>query len=341
MKVGILGGGQLSRMLALAGIPLGLSFFFYEPNEASAVIGLGEITHGLYNDYEALKLFSDKVDVITYENENIPVETLASLESYKSVYPGKNALAVMQDRLFEKNLFIDLDIPTNTFFNINTKQELLCAIELLGYPVLLKKRTQGYDGKGQRKINNYEEMLLLHDTDCYQTIAEEWVSFAREVSLIAVKNKRGDLAFYDIAENTHQDGILCKTLNKPHDPIIDLAQDYLTRIINHLDYIGVITIEFFERNKQLIANEMAPRVHNSGHWTIDAATTSQFENHLRAILNWPLGDTTSLFKAVMYNIIGTMPDKQKVLAQKGAHLHDYHKQERPGRKIGHITQSIE
>ena len=340
MKIGILGGGQLSRMLALAGIPLGLQFFFYEPNDTSAVSGLGDITHGHYDDYETLTLFANKVDIITYENENIPVKTLTFLESHKTLYPNKNALAIMQDRLCEKTLFCDLGIPTNAFFNVNSRQELQSAIDTLDYPLLLKKRTQGYDGKGQRKINNSREFEQLTDTDCEHMIAEEWVMFDREVSLIAVRNKSGEMAYYDIAENTHKDGILHKTLNKTNDPIFELANQYVTHIMTHLDYVGVMAVEFFEKNGQLIANEMAPRVHNSGHWTIDAAIISQFENHLRAILNWPLGDTSSLFNAVMHNIIGTMPDKQTVLAQKGTHLHDYHKAENPGRKIGHITSSF-
>ena len=337
MKIGILGGGQLSRMLVLAGVPLGLQFFFYEPNETSAVVGLGDITRGRYDDYAALKTFADKVDVITYENENIPVKTLEFLESHKTVYPGKNALAIMQDRLFEKTLFNDLKIPTNTFFIINNKHDLQSAAETLGYPLLLKQRTQGYDGKGQIKLNSAQDLNQLTEADCQNIIAEEWVPFDREVSLIAARNKSGDIVFYDIAENTHHNGILHKTRNKINDPIAPIAQDYLTRILNHLDYIGVMAIEFFERDGNLIANEMAPRVHNTGHWTIDAAEISQFENHLRAILNWPLGVTTSLFAASMHNIIGTMPNRQEVLAQPSVHLHDYHKTERPGRKIGHVT----
>lgn len=340
MKVGILGGGQLSRMLALAGIPLGLRFFFYEPNDTSAVLGLGDITHSSYDDHEALASFANEVDIITYENENISPCVLDYLESYKPVYPKKNALAVMQDRFLEKSLFHDLGIPTNTFFNITTKQELKSAIETLGYPLLLKKRTQGYDGKGQIKISTPYDADQLTEMDCQHMIAEEWIHFNREVSLIAARNKSGDTVFYDISENTHKEGILHKTLNKMHDPIFELAKQYLTLIMAHLDYIGVIAIEFFEKDGGLIANEMAPRVHNSGHWTIDAASISQFENHLRAILNWPLGDTSSLFDAIMYNVIGTMPNKEDILAKKNTHLHDYHKTEKPGRKIGHITKPV-
>ena len=337
MNIGILGGGQLSRMLALAGIPLGLQFFFYEPNETSAVMNLGNIARGSYDDYALLKTFADKVDVITYENENIPVSTLEFLEQHNSVFPGKNALAIMQDRLFEKTLFNDLKIPTNTFFTITNKHELQSAAEKLGYPLLLKQRTQGYDGKGQIKLNSAADIDQLTDQDCQNIIAEEWVPFDREVSLIAARNQAGTIVFYDIAENTHDKGILHKTLNKINDPIAPIAQAYLTRILTHLNYIGVMAIEFFERDGNLVANEMAPRVHNTGHWTIDAAEISQFENHLRAILNWPLGDTSSLFDAVMHNIIGTMPNRQEALAQPNTHLHDYHKSERPGRKIGHIT----
>lgn len=340
MNIGILGGGQLSRMLALAGIPMGLTFSFYEPHDTSAVLGLGNIVHGSYDDYTALASFADHVDIITYENENISPQVLEYLESHKPVYPKKNALAIMQDRFFEKNIFRELSIPTNKFFNITTKQELESAADILGYPFLLKKRTEGYDGKGQIKIASAHDISELKDSDCENMIAEEWVYFNREVSLIAARNKSGDMVFYDISENTHKEGILHNTLNKIQDPSFELAKQYLTLMMTHLDYIGVMAIEFFEKDEGLIANEMAPRVHNSGHWTIDAAHISQFENHLRAILNWPLGNTSSLFPAVMHNILGIMPNKEEILAQKNAHLHDYRKAERPGRKIGHVTKPI-
>lgn len=337
MKIGILGGGQLSRMLALAGIPLGFKFSFYFPKGDHALNELGKIYHGEYHDAEKLRTFANEVDIITYENENIPLATLELLKQIRHVYPDKKALQISQDRLREKQFFCDLNIPTNHFIEINSRADLLHAVENLGYPFILKKRTEGYDGKGQYKIHQDTNLDLITDESCHHCIAEQWVSFNREVSLIAATNHGGESVFYDICENTHKNGILFKTMNRIGDPVFDMARGYLDKIIHTLDYVGILTVEFFQIDNTLIANEIAPRVHNSGHWTLDASITSQFENHLRSITNLPLGDTASLAHVVMYNILNQMPDKNKMLKFHGLKLYDYCKTPMAKRKLGHVT----
>lgn len=337
MKIGILGGGQLSQMLALAGIPLGFKFSFYFPKAEHALNELGKIYHGEYYDAENLRAFANEVDIITYENENIPIATLELLEQIKPIYPDRKALEVSQDRLREKQFFLELNIPTNHFIEINGKTDLLRAIENLGRPLILKKRTEGYDGKGQLKILQDTNLDLLTDEHCHHCIAEEWVPFNREVSLIAATNHRHESVYYDISENIHKDGILFKTINRIDDSIFDLAHSYLEKIIHALGYVGILTVEFFQIGNKLIANEIAPRVHNSGHWTLDAAMTSQFENHLRSITNLPLGDTASLSRAVMYNILQQMPDKNTLLKIPELKLYDYCKIPKAKRKLGHVT----
>jgi 5-(carboxyamino)imidazole ribonucleotide synthase len=337
MKIGILGGGQLSRMLALAGIPLGFEFSFYFPKCEHALNKLGKIYHGKYGDYPNLQAFADQVDVITYENENIPATTLEFLAQNKPVYPDRKALLVAQDRLAEKSFFCQLQIPTNGFMAVNSKDDLLAAIKNFGYPLIIKKRTQGYDGKGQLKIDQDTNVDLIANEYCHHCIAEEFVAFNREVSLIAARNNRGESVCYDICENIHNKGILFKTFNRTNDAIFALARSYVNKIIQQLDYVGILAVEFFQVENKLIANEMAPRVHNSGHWTLDACVTSQFENHLRCIADLPLGDVTSLTPAVMYNILNHMPDKNKLLEFAGLKLHDYCKAPAKGRKLGHAT----
>lgn len=336
MKIGILGGGQLSQMLALAGIPLGLEFVFYFPQQSHALQTLGTVIHGAYEDAKGLAEFAAQVDVITFENENIPRQTLQQLVEQKPTFPDHNALAVAQDRLLEKQFFIDLGVPTNAFIATDTVADVRAAGQQLGYPFILKKRTQGYDGKGQVKLKDDVEIERLSEADCLQTLAEAYVPFAREVSLIVARSARG-LVHYDLCENTHVAGILRKTQNRPQDALQELAFAHVRRIADHLAYTGVLTVEFFQVGQQLLANEMAPRVHNSGHWTIEGSITSQFENHLRAVVNLPLGLTTSLAPVTLLNIIGTMPNKADLLAHNGLCLHDYGKAPAPSRKLGHVT----
>lgn len=337
MIIGILGGGQLSRMLALAGKPLGLDFVFYEPNREHSVKNLGDIITAEYTDQVRLKEFAEKVNVITYENENIPKETLLHLIPYCPVFPNIEALTVSQDRLVEKNFFQTLQIPTTRYLPVNTKEDLLTAIEELKFPLLLKKRSFGYDGKGQWLIKNQEDFEQIATANCQHAIAEAFLQFDREFSLISVSDANGLIHFYDVNENEHRHGILRRTINRINDPCFERAKGYLTHIVERLGYVGILTVEFFQRGNALIANEMAPRVHNSGHWTIEGAKTSQFENHLRSILQWPMGSTKSLGYATLYNLLGEIPNKESLLKDPELHLHDYQKEPRPNRKVGHIT----
>lgn len=336
MKIGVLGGGQLSKMLALTGISMGFHFVFYFPQAEHSLYALGEIINGSYDNFDLLSNFAKQVDVITYENENIPRQTIEYLENLKRVLPDKNAIAISQDRLLEKNYFLKLGIPTNQFMEINDSSDIDKAIKQYGTPLILKKRTQGYDGKGQFKINKNTAIETIPKDYIHNTIAEEYIAFDREVSLIVAKNSYGTVC-YDLCENMHQNGILIKTRNIKKDPLFDLAHDYVNKIMNALNYVGILTVEFFQVGNKLIANEIAPRVHNSGHWTIDACIASQFENHLRAIANLPLGNVASLAEAIMFNILNKMPEKSKLLEFNGVCLHDYGKSPAPGRKLGHIT----
>jgi 5-(carboxyamino)imidazole ribonucleotide synthase len=337
MKIGVLGGGQLSRMLALAGIPMGLHFSFYEPQKACCAASLGEWVQASYDDLAALEKFAQSVDLLTFENENIPMEAFDVLEKHQKIFPGKEILRRSQDRLLEKETFQALKIPTADFYQVNTKQELILVLEETAYPVILKSRRGGYDGKGQKQIYRPQDLETIKETDCQNAIVEKYVDYDREFSLIAVRNAKGETRFYDLCENRHKKGILFRTVNKMEDPLFNKARDFVDRILKAYDYVGVLAVEFFQENEQIFANEMAPRVHNSGHWTIEGAMTSQFENHLRAIIGWPPGRTDSLAYATMYNIIGDFPDKDKLMQYPELHIHDYEKSARPGRKIGHMT----
>lgn len=339
MNIGILGGGQLSRMLALSGYPLGLTFTFLEPNAQSCAGALGHLIHAHYEDHQALLKLAKESNVITYENENIPLTTLEFLLAHQPVAPGVEALKISQDRLFEKNLFAELNIKTAPFIQVDSFADLKNIKNELTYPLFLKKRRQGYDGKGQVILKSDADLLQMEgSTFCQDAIVEQGVSFEREVSLIAVKSHSNEVKFYDISENIHKDGILIQTQNKPNDPIFSIAKAYLSSILERLNYVGVLCVEFFQQGDTLIANEMAPRVHNSGHWTIEGAVTSQFENHLRAILDWPLGETRSIGRATMQNLLGIIPDKKTLLTDPLLHLHDYHKEAKAGRKLGHTTK---
>ncbi|MCS5712726.1 5-(carboxyamino)imidazole ribonucleotide synthase [Candidatus Berkiella aquae] len=340
MKIGILGGGQLSRMLALAGSPLGLQFVFLEPSIPCSAQNLGELITADYTDEKALLKLAKQSDIITYENENIPTNVLEILMNHQTVHPNLEALQISQDRFLEKTFFQELGIPTTPFAQIDSYDDLFKATQEWSFPFYLKKRKGGYDGKGQIKISNKAELTALEENAdfCQNIIVEQNIHFDREVSMIAVRNPANQIKFYDINENIHQNGVLFQTQNKPNDPIFALAKNYLTQILQKLSYVGILCVEFFQVGDQLIANEMAPRVHNSGHWTIEGAVTSQFENHLRAILNWPLGETQSIALTTMTNLLGTIPNKKDLLSQPALHLHDYNKEPRNGRKVGHYTK---
>jgi len=312
--VGVIGGGQLGRMLALAGIPLGLSFRFLDPAADAPAGEVGELLVGAYDDPELLDRLADGADVVTYEFENVPVEAARRV----GAVPAPAALEASQDRLAEKQLFRRLGIPSVRIDD-----------EVESYPAILKTRRLGYDGKGQRLVETWPGTVPGH-------VLEERVSFERELSILAVRAASGETAFYPLVENVHEEGILRSSLAPALDAPQQQAEDYATRLLDELGYVGVLALELFEVDGGLLANELAPRVHNSGHWTIEGAATSQFENHLRAIHGLPLGSTHS-DPTLMLNLIGTTPSPEKVLAVPGAHLHLYGKEPRPGRKLGHVT----
>lgn len=342
MILGILGGGQLGRMLALAGYALGLRFRFLDPASEAPMATLAEHVCGDYEDHKTLQTFVTGVELVTYEFENVPVVSAQFLTQYTPVYPPPQALETAQDRLVEKTFFQRLGIPTPAFAAVHTLTELHTALARIGVPAVLKTRRFGYDGKGQYILRTVNEALLAWDALGTQgpLILEQFIPFEREMSMLAVRSRQGDIAFYPLVENHHREGILRLSLAPAPTVTPALqrnAESYAGRVLQALEYVGVLAIEFFHYQEQLLANEMAPRVHNSGHWTIEGAATSQFENHLRAVLGFPLGATDMRDYVAMLNIIGTMPATPAVLAVPGAHLHLYDKSPQPGRKLGHIT----
>jgi 5-(carboxyamino)imidazole ribonucleotide synthase len=340
MRIGVLGGGQLGRMLALAGYPLGVRFRHLGTAQDTSAREVAEHINAAYEDTDALARFSDGLDVVTYESENVPLSAVEYLSQRVPVLPSLAALQTAQDRLHEKLAFAELGIPTAPYAEVNSFEDLQDAAPRIGYPSILKTRRMGYDGKGQFVLRSPDELQMawerLHSAGL---ILEGLVPFDRELSIIAVRSRNGETLFYPLVENIHADGILRVSYAPAPDAeeLQTLAEDYATRVLDATDYVGVLAIELFEAGAQLIANEMAPRVHNSGHWTIEGAQTSQFENHVRAILGYPLGDVGPIGHCAMINIIGRIPDPVLVLKHRDAHLHLYGKSARPGRKLGHVT----
>ena len=314
--VACIGGGQLGRMLGLAGIPLGLDFRFLDPSPDACARAVGELVVAEYGDPDGLDRLAAGADVVTYEFENVPVEAAARV----SAVPGVAALEHGQDRLREKELFRSLGIPTARFG----------SLEETGVPALVKTRRLGYDGKGQRRL---DAPAPIGDDE----LAEELVAFDRELSIVGVRGRDGDTRFWPVGENLHRDGILRVTRAPARDAAQREAEEICTALLDALDYVGVLAVELFEVDGRLLANELAPRVHNTGHWTIDGAATSQFENHLRAILGLPLGSTEARSPCVMVNLIGDMPPLAELAALPGARVHLYGKAPRAGRKVGHVT----
>jgi 5-(carboxyamino)imidazole ribonucleotide synthase len=340
MKIGVLGGGQLGRMMALAGVPLGLEFCFLDPSSHAPAARLGEHICADYNDVAALQLFAKDLDAVTYEFENVPAETAQFLEERAPLHPPQSALQTAQDRIVEKTFLKELGVPTPPFRAASTREELDSAIEEIGAPAVLKTRRFGYDGKGQFVLRDARDAeKAWRELGGVPLILEGFVEFSRELSLICVRAQNGETAFYPLVENEHENGILRESIAPaPNSEELQiLAEKHAARVLAALNYVGVLTIEFFQCGDELIANEMAPRVHNSGHWTIEGAACSQFENHLRAVCGLPLGATKTRGACAMLNILGELPDTSRVLAIPGAHLHLYDKAPQPGRKIGHIT----
>jgi 5-(carboxyamino)imidazole ribonucleotide synthase len=338
-RVGIVGAGQLGRMLALAGYPLGIACRVLDTSPDAPGAQVAPAVLGRLDDARALAELAAEVDVVTLEIENIAVEPLETLRERIDVFPPPRALAAAQDRLAEKTLFRSLAIPTAEFVAIDSERDLAQAAGKLGWPLVLKTRRMGYDGRGQRVVSSAAELAAAwRELGAVPSIAEAWISFERELSLLAVQGANGQRAFYPLAENVHREGILATTIAPYADaPLQSRAERWLGELMSTLDYRGVLAVEFFLTEHGLLANEMAPRVHNSGHWTIEGAETSQFENHLRAVLGWPLGATQPRGHAAMLNLLGRLPSVESVLAIPGAHFHDYGKSPRPARKVGHCT----
>lgn len=339
MRIGIIGAGQLGRMLALAGYPLALQFRFLDSSADSPGAQVAPIVLGPFDDAASLRKLAGDVDLVTYEFENVPVAALHEVAAARPCFPPVDALRVSQDRLLEKELFGRLGIPTPPFRAVDSLADLRAAVAAIGLPCVLKTRRLGYDGRGQRYLRRHADVAAAWDAlGGVPLILEGFVRFDREVSIVGARSTRGETRAYPIVANTHREGILRVTVAPVRDTRLQrAAEGHLQRVLDHFDYAGVLTIEFFVAGGRLVANEMAPRVHNSGHWTIEGAATSQFENHLRAILGLPLGDTRAVGHAAMVNFIGTMPDRSQLLALPGVHYHDYGKVPRPGRKLGHCT----
>jgi 5-(carboxyamino)imidazole ribonucleotide synthase len=338
--VGVLGAGQLGRMLALAGRTLGLRFLFVDPTPDPPAACVGEHLQIDYASPEALERLA-ACDVVTYEFENVPVEPVRAVAERTLVYPPVDALAIAQDRLHEKTCFQELGIPTPPFVNVESKENLDAALAVIGFPAVLKTRRFGYDGRGQA--------VLRTDADAERAFAElghvpllleGFVPFERELSLIGARGRDGSTRFYPLVENHHRDGILRLTLAPAPDITADrqrAAEGYMRALFDRTGYVGILALELFQAGGRLVANEIAPRVHNTGHLTIEAAHTSQFEQHLRAVLGLPLGSTALLAPSAMLNAIGRLPDAAAVLRIEDTHLHAYGKAPRSGRKVGHVT----
>lgn len=385
MTIGILGGGQLGRMLALAGIPMGLRFRFLDPDPHAPAAQVAEQILAPYDDPAALDQLAAGADVVTYEFENVPAAVAQRLEAHAKVHPPALALATLQDRLLEKQLFIECGVQVPAFVPVATRDELVAAVDQLGLGVIVKSRRMGYDGKGQAVLGSPGTSPLRGESSSPPDsppfpaglssevdrawsivaesaqgggglIVERFINFSRELSLIGARARDGSTRFYPLVQNHHSRGILRTTIAPAPDLARGLqqhAEDRARAIMQRLNYVGVLAIEFFESRDSsgapvLLGNEMAPRVHNTGHWTIEGAPTSQFENHLRAILGLPLGDTGATDRcsersvpcgpvSAMINILGRFPRREDILAIPGAHFHHYGKAERPGRKIGHVT----
>ena len=339
-NVGIVGGGQLARMLVLAGARLGLRFKIYDPSPDACAGALAPLTCGAFADANALLAFARDLDVLTFDFENVPASTLAALGSDIRIAPNPTVLAMTQDRLSEKQAFTALGIPVAPYRAVSTAIDMQQAVAELGTPGILKTRTLGYDGKGQTRVNAPADAQGAFESlglSC--CVFEQLVPFIRELSIIAVRAQNGEFSCYPLTENVHDAGILAVSLApaRVSEALTSLAVSYARKVAEHFDYIGTFALEFFQVGDSLVLNEMAPRVHNSGHWTIEGAECSQFENHLRAVAGLPLGSTAPRQACLMLNWVGELPDATCQLSCANLAWHDYGKSARAARKVGHST----
>ncbi|MGZ4795083.1 MAG: 5-(carboxyamino)imidazole ribonucleotide synthase [Acidimicrobiia bacterium] len=339
----ILGGGQLGRMLALAAIPLGVDVRSLDPVPGAPAAAVSELVVGALDDRTALQSTVTGASVVTYEWEGVPAGPVRDLARAGAVVrPSVDALEVSQDRVDEKRTFTELGIPVAEFRAVDDRAGLDAAIAAVGTPAILKTRRGGYDGKGQHVLTTAADADAAWEAlgPAGALVLEARVAFDRELSILAARGVDGDVRTWPLVENQHRGGIL-RVSRAPAPGVTDglqtVADTYVRALLEHFDYVGVLTLELFHAGNALLANEMAPRVHNSGHWTIEGAPTSQFENHVRAVLGWPLGDTSVRTPSAMVNCIGVLPEPDRVLAVPGASLHRYGKAPRPGRKVGHVT----
>ena len=339
-RVGIVGGGQLGLMLAEAGAALGIECVTLDPSRAAPAARVARQIVADYDDEIALAELAAVSDVATYEFENVPVSSARFLQARVDVFPPPESLEFAQDRLLEKTVFAEVGLPVAAYTPVSSKEELDEAIDLVGFPSILKTRRLGYDGKGQVPLGSPEDApdawRRLGELPC---ILEERVPFVRELSIIGARGRDGRATFYPLVENVHREGIL-RTSVAPADVPMELqtsAERFALAVMERLGHVGVLAIELFETHDGLLGTEMAPRVHNSGHWTIEGAETSQFENHLRAICGMELGAGTLSAYSAMVNLIGSEPPDEVFPARPGVHVHRYGKHARPGRKLGHVT----
>lgn len=338
MKVGIIGAGQLAQMLAQAGESLDMDFAFVAPEKDACAAPFGQHFLYPYLDPKAKDSLQEWSDVVTYEFESIPVSLVQALEKELTVHPSSEALILASDRLNEKTMFNQQGIETAKFATVDSLQDLENAVKEVGLPAILKTRRDGYDGKGQVVIRNEAQL-----SDAWETLSpvacilESMVNFKREVSIIASRNADGDMVFYPLAENYHREGILRLSLSLQDDPKQAEAEAIIRKVMEKVNYVGTMAVELFDLGDTFAANELSPRVHNSGHWSMDGAEASQFKNHLLAIANKPLGDTAIKHPTAMVNLIGGIPDKELIAEIPNAVLYDYGKEAKPGRKVGHIN----
>ena len=352
VRVGVLGGGQLGRMLALEGIPLGCRFTFLEPAPDPPAAPVGDVVAAPYDDPDGLARIAAQCDVATYEFENVPARSADFLAARLPALPPPGALQVAQDRVAEKTMFRELGIGTPAFRAIDRLDDVERALAATGVPAVIKTRRLGYDGKGQSVVRSRDEAAATverlaggrpagaPDTAPLGLVAEAFVSFDRELSVLAAQGRDGSRVFYPLTENRHVGGILRMSLAPAPDLSRELqaeAEDLAAKVLDRLKYVGVVAIELFEVRGRLLANEMAPRVHNSGHWTLDGASASQFENHVRAVAGLPLAVPRTPGPAAMINLIGRLPDMRAIASLPYARLHLYDKAPRPGRKLGHVN----
>lgn len=342
MRIGVIGGGQLGRMMALAGLPLDIQLSFLDPSADACAAQAGQLIQGNYDDPAAIDQLTAAVERVTFEFESVPAPTVARIAEHLPVYPSAQSLSTARDRWLEKSLFRELGIETAPLANITSQSDLDQAVAQIGLPAVLKTRTLGYDGKGQKVLRTAEDVSgAVAELGNVPMILEGFIAFDHEVSCIGVRSASGALAFYPLVRNEHRQGMLYRSEPQRAHPLQVQAEAAVGQVMQALDYVGVLAFEFFVVGERLLANEIAPRVHNSGHWTIEGSVCSQFENHLRAVADLPLGSTQTRASVALYNLIGALPDRDSVLAIAGVHWHDYGKAPRRGRKIGHLTVTAE